>query len=514
MIPQLFGGYDMLHDPTGLCFWNPFWLVLSPLALTPWKTALVDCYAALQLLVGTFVMAHLLVRVRALFRPELTDGRIAFLTASYIFSIWMIVITPNWVMFLANQAALPLFFLGFWHEKRLTGICLVTCAFFESIVVGHLNSSVFCLLFLTFWILVQFASSAGEARESGPAVAGAKETGLRFFWGGTLAGLCLAPLLYMALSGFVGMGRFNSESAQFVRTLAIPAPVFFASYFSGLFAAFFGAFSIYFVPDGFSSAIILTPASYWIFHSLGARRKLSPIEMSCVATAGLVALCVIRPPWLANIFSVLPFLRSTRLPFREVFAFLFFVHLWIALRPVAVSPLLVRLTTIVGVLFYTLSIVIFRPPTFTPMALDRYLILSGGAEAYWQKIRPIIARGKGLLIPVVKSRPWVPDRSWVPWTLMNAYSYPALSDLKSRSGYTIINMKGSGYAGAETFGPLGCYYTKDLPLLRAADPTNRFFVLQSVSPVRIELWDGAKRIPLPVPKLPRVSPNRIDLEPR
>lgn len=514
VVPQLFGGYDLLRDPAGLCFWNPFWLLLSPLALTRWNIALVDCYALLQLLLGAFCMAHLLIRVRQLFRPELSDARIAFLTFSYVFSIWMIVTTPNWITFQANQAALPLFFLGFWHPRRRTGIFLVVCAFFQSVVVGHPNSFVLSLFFLATWMAAQALLPQREATPGEGMPIARWQPVQRFAAGGAIAGVLLAPLLILALSGFFKMGRSNAEDAAFTSLLAMPGPVFFTSYFSGYFASFFGEFGLLFVPNGLSSAIVFTPATLWIFHSLNARRKLTPTEIAFGVTAAVVALCVIRPLWLTQIFSAIPMLRSTRIPFREVFAFLFFVHLWIALRPVGASRLIVQATTLIGILIYTVSLGLFRPPAFTPMPLDRQLILSGEANAYWAKVRAVAAPGRGLILPVIPAKIPVPDRAVVPWTLMNAYNYPALSGLHSRSGYVIRNMLGSRYAGTQPLGPIGCFYLKDLPRLRAADPNLRFLVLRSTDPVRIELWDGARHTPLPVPDLPRVSENRWDLIPR
>jgi hypothetical protein len=423
----------------------------------------------------------------------------------------MIVVTPNRITFLANQATLPLFFLGFWHPQRRAGIALIICAFLHSITVGHLNSFILCLLFLTLWQITQATSRKGEQENKNSSTRW--EPLHRFLAGGVVSGVILSPLLLSALSGFFSMNRNVGAPPEFSRLLAMPAPVFFTSFFSGCFASFFGEFGLLFIPTGLSSAIALAPAAYWVFHSLGARRKPTPTEIACVVTAAFVALCVVRPDWVAQFFSRIPLLRSTRMPFREVFAFLFFIHLWIALRPVTVSPLLLHATTLAGLLFYLGSLALFRPPAITPMPLDRMLLISGKADRYWAEVR-VLTQGNGLLLPVIFGKIPVADRSLVPWSLMNAYNYPALSGIPSRSGYIIRDMIGARYAGTEPLGPIGCFYQRDIALLRRADPQLRFIVLRSLEPVRIELWDGSRRVPLPVPPLPRVSANRWDLIPR
>ena len=513
LVPQLFGGYDLLRDPAGLCLWNPFWLLLSPLALSSWRVAFVDCYAALLLLLGAFAMAHLLVRVREKYRPELTDARIAFLSFSYVFSIWMIVTTPNWITFLANQAALPVVFLGIFHPRRRAGIALVACAVLLSVLCGHLSSFILCLLFVGVWLGVAGICGHDERGESWK----------RVFAGAALAGVLAFPLLVPALQGFFATTRSGGGATTgaavagskqaFDALFAMPFPVLVASYFCGMFAAFVGKFGLLFLPDGISSAVVLAPAAYWIFHSVGARRKLGSTEWACVATVAFVALCLVRPPWLSSVFAHVPLLRSTRMPFREVFALLFFVHLFIALRPVALSRIGVVATTSVGILFFVVSLAPFRPPAFTPMPLDRRLVLSGEADKYWAEVRKIVP-AQTRSVPVIASDFYVPDRVDVPWSLMNGYNYAALSGLNSQSGYVIRGMGGERLHGITPLKPIGVFLEGDIPALRRADPKLSFFVLRSRHPVRIEWWHGAEKTPLPVPLLPRVKQNRWDLEPQ
>ena len=504
-IPQIHGGYQVLNDPGGLSVLNPFLLVVSPLALTPWHIALTDTYVFLHLMLCAYAMAQLLVLVRERFSPDLTDARVAFLTFSYTFSIWMIVTAPNWLNFIANQAALPILFLGLFRQRRRTGITLVACAVLHSMLSGHLNSFILSILFVLLWLGVDSAVRKEDRAENW----------LRLLSGAAVAGLIVLPVLIPALRGFLGMSRSAGGAGAatgdtsggkhaFDALLAMPLPVFLASYFVGLFASLFGKFGLLALPNGISSAIVCTPASYWVFHSLRARRKLQSAEIACLVTAAFIVLCVVRPPWLSTVFSLVPLLRSTRIPFREIFAFLFFIHLFIALRPVALPRIALLGTNAIGALFYTVSLVLFRPPAFTPMALDRMLLISGQAEPYWAKVRPMMPRG-ARMVPVIPNNFQYIQRVEVPWTLMNAFNYPAASGIGSATGYVIRGMSGERLHGVRPLGPIGAFYERDVPQLRKADPKLCFFVLRSRNPVRIELWTPQGKRMLPVPTLPRVN---------
>ncbi|HEX8832833.1 MAG TPA: hypothetical protein VF719_01470, partial [Abditibacteriaceae bacterium] len=155
----LFGGFDLLRDPGALGVWNPLLWLASPLAITPARLAIVDVVATLNLLLCAFAFSHLLVQLSrneddATGTNRLSTGRIVFLSLSYTFSVWALVIGTNWLTFLGNQASLPILFLGLLHARRRTGIILVTCGLLHGLIAGHLNSFVFSLVFISFFLTV------------------------------------------------------------------------------------------------------------------------------------------------------------------------------------------------------------------------------------------------------------------------------------------------------------------------------------------------------------------------
>jgi hypothetical protein len=494
--PYLFGGFDTMRDPGGIGGWNPWLFIISGLALTPARLAIVDVMASFQLLLCAFAFSHLLVRLRELYNRDLSDGRIVLLSLSYTFSIWAIVIGSSWITFLGNQAALPVLFLGLLHERRRAGVALTTCSFLHAIVAGHLSSFILSLVLITFFIAVYCVlTRTGE---------------MAFRWasGGLAALLLISPLLYIALQGFGGMGR--SGALPHPDMLTMPLPVFITSYFIGFLASLFGEFGLLFVPRGLSCAVACTFASWCIFHSWGARKKWSPLEIACIATAALTALFIVRPHWLTEILSHLPLLRSLRFPFREIFVFLFFVHLWIALRPVTIPRLWQRFTIALGIIFYAMPFFIFKPPAFTPYPLDRHLLRTGEGERYWKKVRPLL-QGKPF-VPILEphiATEWTPS---VPWLLLGAYNYPSLIEVPSKSGYVIAGMTGLYLNGVKARGHVGSFRPADIPRLRAAHPDLKFIVLKQIRPLRIELYDGARRIPLPAPTLPPLTQDKSDLQ--
>jgi hypothetical protein len=259
------------------------------------------------------------------------------------------------------------------------------------------------------------------------------------------------------------------------------------------------------LPIGLSSAIVFAPAAWCVFESRGLHRKATPLEISCLLTAAFVALLVIRPVWLAYALSHMPLLRSTRFPVREVFLFLFFVHVWIALRPVTVSRRAQWTTKLVGVAIYLASLAPFRTAEVIPLPLERYLLRSGEGEAYWRRVRALLPADASF-VPMYDTRMSGKTGLWkIPWMLLGAGNYPALVEVKSESGYVVPGMKGSDLHGAKPREAFGIFSTGDIARLQAGDPNLRFLVITSVSPVRIELRDGKRRIPLTVPPLPPIS---------
>lgn len=496
-LPHLFGGFDVLRDPGGVSAFNPWLFLVSPLALTPARIALIDALAAIYLFISAFAFSHLLLMLRATNRADatLSDRRIAFLAVSYTFSLWMILTGPNWISFLGNQSALPVLFLGLFHPRRRDGVVLVACGVLQSLVAGHLNSFLLTLVFVSAWIVMQWL----QTRDS--------EAARRWIGGGLVAIFLTAIPLYLAARGFSAAPRSGALAVESSSLLAVPAPVLLVSWFFGPFAALAGKFGLFFNTQGISGAVACCLASWCVWHS---RSWGGTIGRSCLAAAALVALFVVRPPWLAAFLSHVPLLRSTRIPFREIFVLVFFLHLWIAVRPVSARRVWPRFSYALGAIFFGFSLVPFQAPVFTPFPLDRRVLFSGEYETTWRRVRELMPEG-GAFVPVLAVDVPTERVPQVPWLLLGAYNYPALVEVKSKSGYVIKGFEGRILHGVAARGVMGTFEERDIAALHHADPNLKFMVLTNVRPLRIEWRDGRRQIPLPVPTLPPLSRDSFHL---
>ena len=480
----IFGGnYDLLRDPGALCLWNPVVLFFSPLSLTPAKLALAEVHASFHLVLCAWLMAHLLIRLRQTQNLALSDRRIVFLALSYTFCGWAIITSAAWLTFLANQASLPLLFLGFLDSSRRRGVSLISGALLYGLLVGHINSFLLCLLFVGVFLAAQWA----QTRDS--------EAMRRFLLGGIIAFVVALPLLFFAWQGFGGMARNGAFVPEMAAQFAVPWPVLATSIFGGMFAAWFGSYQIVSLVYGTSAAIASSAAAWMVFHSIGARKRISSWEISSLIALATVVLFVVRPLWLTSLLNHLPLLRSTRLPFREVFALVFFLHLFIALRPVGLPVIWQRATGAVGLAIFLLSFAALPPPYFTPFPKDRALLLSGSYQAHWNQVRALMGPN-GALVPVL-ARPIPFDQvPRVPWILLGAYNYPALVQVPSQSGYVLRGMNNQTLHGIEARPILGTFLEKEIPALHRADPNLRFLILKSVEPLKIVWSDGENEVVL------------------
>jgi hypothetical protein len=390
--PDLYGGYDLLRDPANLCLWNPLALALALLAQLPLGNTrafvlLPDIYVGLNWLLcaGAFALLGCRLRER---QPDLSDRRIVFLSLSFTFSAYALITGASWATFAANQAALPLAMLGLLHQNRRAGTILIALATLHVLLGGHLSPFFFALAFFSL-----FALGRGVLERDWEALR-------RWSLGVAGAFLVASPLLLPAARGFLDAPRSGSLPVEFTANLLIPAPIFATSFFGGTLAFAWGDYAPPAIPNAVYH-IVCCAASLAVFHSIGARKRLSRLEWLLLALALGAALFVIRPAWLSTFLSHIPIYRSLRAPMREVGLFLFFIHVWIALRPVAVSPRVVRATLAASTLAWASSLLVLGPPSFSNMSRDRALVLSGAAARHWDALRPALKSSRGGFVPAI-----------------------------------------------------------------------------------------------------------------
>ena len=489
----LFGGhYDLLHDTSALNLWNPFNLASSFLVKTGGYFALVDLFCSFNLLLCAVAFALLLCRLRQAPQaqaPDLSDNRIVFLTLSFTFSTYTLLVAPSWANFSANQAALPILGLGLLEPRRARGIPLIAFGLGHALLAGHLHPFLFTLLFFTVFV----AGLSCTQRSWEPL--------LRWLCGGLAAALLAAPLLIPAVSGFAGTARSQPLTIRQMAGTAVPLPVFVTSFFVGSFSILTGV--PYYVGNnhqGHAFGIASCAASFVFWHGLKARRKPSGWEWVLLLLTLLAILFVVRPAWLSLALSRLPLFSSLRWPFREILLFQFFIHLWMASRPVTLSPRACRLTAVVGVMAFLMSILPFGPPTLSSMKLDQQLVLSGQAQDYWDRVKASL----GPADRVVGAAPvelLTHNLLTFPFVLLGGFNYPALYEVPSISGYWITGFKGNPALGERPHHRSGIFSPEAAERLKAKDPHLKVLTLVSLRPMKIELSDAHDRTPVELPPL-------------
>lgn len=485
--PNLFSGYDLLRDPTAISLWNPLVLGLSLLANTRFYLAIADLFASVNLVVSALAFALLLCHLRELKGLELSDGRIAFLSLSFAFSAYAINIGACWLMFLANQAALPMIFLGLFAARQGAGIRWVAGGVLYALLVGHLSPFLYTLFFLSLFV----AGLCWAERSWIPLG--------RWCGGLALAFLLASPVLLPAAQGFassprntpLGLGTTSQSSVPFLALIS----AYFGGYIGILMGNSLGLFSRHFIL-GLASCL----ANYQFFVSWRKRPAFSRLEISIGALALLIALFMARPNWLGALISHVPLYRSLRWPFRELFIFLFLAHLWIALRPVSVSMRAYQLLSGLGIAIFFISMAVVPPWNFSPMEVDRGLLLSGQARAYWQHVKPLIGPGNRIIAVVAPSITSKHERE-IPFSLIGALNYPALFDVPSLSGYTAQGFAKPKMAEDVPYFFGGIYSPQAGDRVLKANRHVKSLHLVSLHPLRIDLCSAQGCQTLPVPSV-------------
>jgi hypothetical protein len=489
-LSTLFGGFDLLRDPSTLCLWNPFVLALALLAQTPARLAVIDIFVGAHLMLAAFCCAHLLGLWRARFALSLSDRRLIFLSVSYAFSAYSIIVCASWSTFAVNIAAAPLSLLGMFHARRRAGIWLVAASTVLGILGGHLSpfawASVSLSLFAVLWPI---ASRTGAASTCGQgAQAGAWEVSLRWFGGAALGVALCSPLLWMASSGFVGTARNAAFSSGEVLQAKVPALTFVLSWLVGSLSAlsnptaplFFFGLSV-----GASGAIVAVASAHFVLFSV-LRRGISWTRLdSLFAFFALgVVLLVARPAWMQEVVGRLPMLRSMRFPFREVWLFHLWTHLWMAWRGVVLPSRVARLSAVSGAFVLAASLLAWKPPTFSHHGATRDWVTSGRAERFWAWMKPQLPPGSRLL-PVSTSAQWEHyDR--VPWSLVCAFNFPALFDVPSQSGYVIKGLEHGRVRRGQVGGPAGLRSPAEAEDALRRDPRLILVRITSLQPLVLE----------------------------
>ena len=424
--PNLYGGYDLRNGSATLALWNPFLWLVSPLSLTPLKFWMIDAHVGLQMVASSVAFAALLARWRALYNPQLSDKRLVFLTISYVFCAWNLIVVASWHDYIALTLAAPLALWGLWNPGRKAGILAVGYAVAHGLLAGHPGPWSYFLV--GFTVLAMSQSALDRDREKA----------VRWLVGALLGIAVTLPFLVPAALAFANLPRAAAQSTADASWLAVPWKVLLLSPFVGSLSALSAqTYRIFYLSSTHAYAIGSSLAGGLIALSLFTRKPLRGPQIVLVPLLIIAIVLVVRPQWLAELIAHLPIFRSLRWPFKETFWMVLGLHLLAALRAQPLPHLWQRGVIIGGIAVYFISMLSAPAPSFNPMNADRAYLFSGRAEAEWRarKADPTFVTPFVVVAPPASVAEKVRQR--VLFSRLGAYNYPAFFEVPSATGYKI-----------------------------------------------------------------------------
>jgi hypothetical protein len=235
-----------------------------------------------------------------------------------------------------------------------------------------------------------------------------------------------------------------------------------------------------------AAAMGASAAAWCLVAALASRAKWRGLEVVTVALMVFAALMVCRPVWVAEGMMHLPVFRSMRLPFREFLQFLFFLHLFLLVRPPGLPARARRMIALGGACVFIAATGYDWPPTFNPMNLDRQLILGGGAERWWKEVRPMLQPGDRLVV-ILPPEVFEGGRFDLAYCLLGTFNYAVPAGVVNASGYSPTVPRDQLYLKTEPGYYFGAYTPDQKAAVLAERPNLRFLTLESWHPLKITL---------------------------
>lgn len=423
----LFGGhYNMLRD-IGCLQWHPFYMGPALLADTPCRFWILDAAAFLFLVLTTVGFTILAYSLRKEFCLKLPDIYVIFYTLSFVFSTYVLTVGPSWITFLGNQSALPWLALGILDKKMFRGIFLVALFTIHEILCSFaamtMSSGICLTLFavgVTLW-----------KRSPRPL----------FSWcaGNMIGLLMLTPLLLATLDGFAHTLRLRGLPMKELSEFSIPASTFIFSFFMGNWTepitVWLGDSNLDSLSFPYISTLLACPAAWCIVPALFGSSRWRAMEILCLGLALFLMVLIIRPHIVEAVMHHLPFLKSMRWPFREGLQFLFFIHLFLILRPTEQDVFWRLAIPLFSLAVFILPLPFIQVPTLNPLFLDRQLLFSGEAEKFWTGVKKNL-KPTDEIATVINRDYWDKNHKEIPFTLLGTANFPAFFKVTCASGYS------------------------------------------------------------------------------
>jgi hypothetical protein len=474
----LFGGhYNLLRDANYFS-WSPVNFAVSLLADTPGRFAMLDLSALLSILLSAAGFVLLAATVRAELGLRVSDGRLLFLTLSFVFSTFILTTGASWVNFLANQAVLPWLALGLWQTTWRRSIGLLTLFSLHQALIGQSAGTISNGLTLSLFALLVCAYRR-SLRPLGCWIVA-----------NLLTLVVISPILLPALGGFFHSQRGGGLSVELLHKFNMPAALFPTSFLFGNYfemAAYFAhikASSFFLFPR--LPTLLACAAAWCVFPLVCQRRSWTLLEAGCGLLIALLALMVIRPIAITEFMAHVPILRSMRWPFREILQLLFFFHLLLVIRPWAGSVVFQNRLACCSFALFALPLLFTKPLSLNSLDEDRAAILSGRGDLFWTEVKAQLRPGDEIAT-VIDPDVWYKSLGKVPYSLTGTADFPAYFRVVCLSGYSQTTPLDQLAVPVRPYFWFGAYDPTQVPLITQGRPWLRIITVTHFEPLQMTL---------------------------
>lgn len=425
------GGYRLDQDAMFTPNRHPLMAGLSQLAGTGWELAMVDLWCAIHAVLASVGFTWM---TRVLAQTTWREGQplslagpilSGLLALSYTFNGYTLYLGASGFWYWANVAALPWMVGALWDRNAWRGALILALGAWHMAVGGYPSCTLYAGGLLGGLALVRLVRTP-EARV---ALAG--------WWlgAGVVAALAAWPWLGSVLVALPESVRSSPISPEIASEKAMPWAVLVGSWFVSSLSSVLGPFET-FGKAAHAYALASCPLAWFFFCAWKSRRPWNGWDAVVLGSAVAVGFLVARPVWVSALLTHLPLLGSLRWPYKEVFLFLFLLHLWM-LRGTRMDPIKAGALTAAGFVFFIAPCVLFGPPSLNEARHDRMWLMTGRAQLYRAELQQAAAGTRGIA-PVLPD--WALDDPEAYLTLpvlpLASHNYPAYFRIRSASGYS------------------------------------------------------------------------------
>ncbi len=425
------GGYRLDRDAMFTPNRHPVMVALSSLAGTGAELAMVDIWCGIHAVLAAMGFAWM----GAVFRKERWRGGevlgpagpvlAGLLALSYTFNGYTLYLGASGFWYWANVAMLPWMAGALWDENRWRGAVLLALGAWHMAVGGYPGCTVYAGLFLGVLAVVRLIT----------VVSGRLGLALSWVGAGVVAGGGAWPWLGTVMEALPESVRGGAIPVEAAAEKAMPTAVLMGSWFLSTLSAPLGSFET-FGMTAYAYGLAACPMAWFFWCAIKGQRGWNGWDGW---VGGLVVASVVfiaRPEWLSAILVYVPVLGSLRWPYKEVFLFVFGLHVWM-LRGTRLEVAKAGLVVAVGLVFFLVPLVMFGPPTLNGAEADRAALRSGGAVEYGRELAEAVEGTRGV-VPVLP--PWALDDVdaylRLPVLPLASHNYPAFFQVVAPGGYS------------------------------------------------------------------------------